>query len=168
MLTLTPQQALREPVFGLNVLIIGMAGSGKTWFAKQLAAKHPNSLFYHTDDYIEFGWKNSMYVVLGEVVQEIEHGNSTIVEGVAGYRMLRKGAETVAYFPDIVFEMIAPESQIEEIYLRTRDAKKVANLPAFAKMNETVLREYKAMSVGKEPRWIQVENLFDTAILAKK
>jgi ATP-dependent protease HslVU (ClpYQ) ATPase subunit len=165
MLTLTVEQALKEPVSGLNVLIIGMAGSGKTWFANQLSAKHQKSGFIQTDDYIQFGWEQSMYVVLGEVVELIEQGTSTIVEGVAGYRMLRKGAELGSYFPDIVFEMIAPESQINEVYRMTRDAKKVANLPAFAKMNQTVLEKYKAMSVGKEPRWIRVNNIFDTTIL---
>ncbi len=68
-----------------NVLIIGCPASGKTWLCKKI--EKPTHTIIHTDDYKSYGYAEGMYIVL-DVVKLSEM--PTIVEGIYGYRMLKK------------------------------------------------------------------------------
>lgn len=148
----------------MNVVIIGYPATGKTYFSKLLAERNPTHRLFHTDDYLlRYNGVEAMYACMGEVIEAIEAGTPTIVEGIAGYRMLRKGAQLDSYFPHIVFEMLAPFEQIERTY-RTdpqRSADKVKNLAAFCKAQDTIKKQYISL-VGPFdlPTWVEVENIF--------
>lgn len=161
---MTIQQALATPITGMNVVIIGYPATGKTHFSRLLAERNPTHRLFHTDDYLlRYNGVEAMYACMGEVIEAIEAGTPTIVEGIAGYRMLRKGVQLGTYYPQIVFEMTAPLEQIERTY-RTdpnRSADKVKNLAAFCKAQDTIKNQYLSIAGDFEfPTWITVENTF--------
>lgn len=161
MLTIT--EALKTPITGLNVMVIGLPASGKTYFAGWLALNNPAHKLYRTDDYLQWPMDGqaAMYAAMGEVMETIEAGQNTIVEGVAGYRMLRKGAQLETYYPDIVFEIIAPQEQRERVYQQERKDKSFPNVERFDKALATVLNDYKKIVGDFDfPTWIQVSNTF--------
>ena len=157
-------EALAMPINGLNVVIIGYPATGKTHFSRKLAERNPTHRLFHTDDYLAtHNGVDAMYACMGEAIEAIEAGTPTIVEGIAGYRMLRKGVQLETYYPHIVFEMLAPAEQIERTY-RTdpqRSADKVKNLAAFCKAQDTIKNQYLSLVGPFEfPTWITVENIF--------
>lgn len=138
-----------------NVLIIGFPGSGKTYLSNLL--KNDLHAVFHTDDYIKYGYKDSMYKCLSDVSKSLKN---TIVEGVQGYRMLRKGVELNCYYPDIVIELKISHERMEEIYKKERDVKKIKYLSGFIKSQAKILQDYKQMKNKKPPEWIILENKF--------
>ena len=137
-----------------NVLIIGDPTSGKTFYSKQLAAYNKSHKLIHTDDYLRFGKENSLYVLLNNL-KRIKQ--PTIIEGVLGYRLLRKGAEEKSYYPDIVIEIvISEELKNNRILERNIDKSKIE---AQIKGNKKVLEDYKSiMNEYNPPIWITVNN----------
>lgn len=160
MLTIT--EALKTPITGLNVMVIGLPASGKTFFAGWLSLNNPAHKLYHTDDYLQsFDGEKAMYAALEDVTAMIKIGQNTIIEGVAGYRMLRKGAQLQTYFPDIVFEIVAPQKQRERVYQQERSERTFTNVQKFDKALTTVLNDYKKIVPDLDfPTWIQVSNQF--------
>lgn len=159
MLSIT--EALKTPITGLNVMVIGLPASGKTFFAGWLSLNNPMHTLFRCDDYLNGNnGQESMYAILDEVCEQIRIGNPTIVEGVAGYRMLRKGAQLGTYYPDIVFEIVAPQEQRERVYMQERSERTFANVERFDKALTTVLSDYKK-TIGdfQFPTWIQVSNI---------
>lgn len=159
---MSTQEALRNDITGLNVMVIGLPASGKTFFACWLAFNNPAHKLYHTDDYLQsHNGDAAMYCAFNDVTVMIQTGQKTIVEGVAGYRMLRKGAQLEMYYPDIVFEIVAPTEQRERVYKKDRSDRNFANVQKFDKALTTVLNEYKKIVPDLQfPTWIQVNNQF--------
>lgn len=159
MLTIT--EALRTPITGLNVMVIGLPASGKTFFAGWLSLNNPMHTLFRCDDYLNgSNSQESMYAILDEVCDQVKTGNPTIVEGVAGYRMLRKGAQLGAYYPDIVFEIVAPQEQRERVYKQERSERTFTNVQKFDKALQTILDDYKKIVPDLDfPTWIQVSNI---------
>lgn len=146
-----------------NIVIIGCPASGKTTLAKELA-KRTGQKVVHTDDYIGFGYKESLYVLMADLM---EQDRAVIVEGVQGYRLLRKGVEMGCIYPDIVIELKVSPEQVERVYRTERvwDKRRsvdkvVKNLEAFNKMHETILADYAQMKNPHPPEWIVIENRF--------
>jgi len=156
--TITVAQLMQEPIFG-NICIIGQPATGKTLISKMLATKLPDHAVFHADDYIVYGWEESMYRLLDDI---LPCPQPTIVEGIAGYRLLRKGAQLKCYYPEAVIEMSAPYEQITRVYATERDPEKIKNLKAFMGRNDTVLNAYLEIEVPEDlqPRWLKVENIF--------
>ena len=159
---LSVSEALKTPITGLNVMVIGLPASGKTYFAGWLSLNNPMHTLFRCDDYLNgSNSQESMYAILDEVCDQIKAGNPTIVEGVAGYRMLRKGAQLGTYYPNIVFEIVAPTEQRERVYQQQRSDRNFANVQKFDKALTTVLNDYKNTIGDFEfPTWIQVNNQF--------
>jgi len=139
---------------GKNILIIGQPASGKTHLANLLAEANTHKVI-HTDDYIEHGFKESLYVMLKDIKRT---AGNTIIEGVNGYRLLRKGVELGCYYPDIVIELEVPEERMIETYINERPGKNLSSLRAFTRMHQTILNEYKAMENPRKPLWIKLQN----------
>jgi len=74
-----------------KILIIGYPGSGKTELTKVLKTRSEfkGYIFVELDDYEPFGYKDSLYAAMGDV-EEFHKDARWIVEGVIGYRYLRK------------------------------------------------------------------------------
>jgi hypothetical protein len=147
-------QLFEQPFTGKTIVIIGSPASGKTTFGKALAAKHGQRLI-HTDDYMQHDYKTALYVMLADL---IEIDEPVIVEGMQGYRLLRKGVELGNFFPDVVIELSVTDEQVERVYRTERKAEKLPKLSAFNKMHQTILANYKAMENPHPPQWIEVKN----------
>jgi len=145
-------EALKINIASKDVIIIGCPGSGKTYFANKINDIHHSLI--HTDDYIKHGFVNSMYEALNDV---IKCNNNTIVEGVQGYRLLRHGARSNTYNPDIVFELVISNDTLIELYDSKRDYDKLEFVMKMNRANDKVLRDYKSI-VNNLPEWHTITN----------
>lgn len=141
---------------GKTIVIIGCPASGKTTLGNALAA-HTGARLVHADDYIQYGYKEALYVMLADL---IEIDGPVIVEGIQGYRLLRKGVEMGNFYPDVVIELEVTQEQVERVYARERPGKKVERLATFNKMHQTILSKYQQIDNPHPPIWYVVENEF--------
>jgi hypothetical protein len=144
---------VRNHIAGKDVVIIGCPASGKTYLSNLLAS--PSHTVIHTDDYIKYGYKEALYVLLNDL-KNID-GN-VIIEGVQGYRLLRKGVELNCYFPDIVIELEIPEGRMLQTYAEQRPGKDVTALKSFNKVHKKILADYHNMYNINRPQWIKLQN----------
>lgn len=140
---------------GLNVLIIGCPASGKTFLANNL--KSDNHKIIHTDDYMRYGYKESLYVMI-EDIQKLHVHTKSIVEGIQGYRLLRKGVELNCYHPDIVVQLEISEARMLQTYRTERPGKKIDSLYAFNNMHDKILNDYFRMYNPHKPKWLKIKN----------
>lgn len=125
-----------------KVVVIGSPAAGKTYLTSQIKS-HP---IIHADDYMLYGFKDALY----KMMRSLEEKDRFVVEGVLGYRLLRKLRETKSWEPDMVVEITRPMSEIEKVYkTRKGDFQGVLNM---IKANETVLKGYT------HNNWIKVDN----------
>lgn len=130
------------------VVVIGLPASGKTTIALQL---HEDVLsghsLYQTDDYIDFGYEQSLYAMLKEM--EYDKNPLKLVEGVQGFRFLRKNVETQMYKVDAVVIVDCKPKERARRYA----ARGKGNLPiSFDRNLETVFKDYLGkMHAGGHP-----------------
>jgi adenylate kinase family enzyme len=136
-----------------NVLIIGCPASGKTYVSGLL--DNDKHRVVHTDRYIDLGHKESLYNLLDGLSL---YKGLTIVEGVLGYRLLRKGLQTGEYFPDLVIELRVNEETMLDTYKYKRDPLKVKRLKSFNKAHRTILDEYLKLPNDRPPEWYIIQN----------
>ena len=138
-----------------NVLIIGCPASGKTYISNLLVDdKH---ILIHTDDYMSYGYHDSMYKCLDNILKSEK---KTIVEGIQGYRLLRKGVELDNYYSDIVIELIISENKMYEVYENQREIDKAVYLSGFNEMHSKILLDYKLLDNPNPPEWITIFNKY--------
>ena len=138
-----------------NVLIIGKPASGKTFLAKQLAHDNPGHHLVHTDDYIKYGYKEALYKLLMDLGGI---NKPTIIEGVLGYRLLRKGVELNCYYPDIVIELEISDARMFQTYKEQRQTKDESYLKGFNAAHQKILNDYKTMVNKHPPQWHRIQN----------
>ena len=149
---MTIEQVLKMDIEQKNVLIIGCPASGKTYLLNKFNTANKK---IHTDDYISYGYENSMYKILDYLKATEE---KTIVEGIQGYRLLRKGVQLDCYYPNVVIQLIISEQQMRKTYLNERDVKKIKYLKGFNKMHDKILNDYFLLKNNYKPEWFQIEN----------
>ena len=149
---------LEMDLTGKSVAIIGVPNSGKSWIYEKLTEKlNFTHRFFATDDYIEFGFKESIYALLDDITTT---NSPTIVEGVGCYRLLRKGIETDRYKPDIVIIMNTSDKNIESEYLH--DEKKLKSVKSMIKGNKTVFDKYLSMLNDEiSPIFYEIDNNYE-------
>ena len=141
-------------ITGKNVLIIGCPASGKTHLSNALKTYDTHKVI-HTDDYMCYGYKESLYVLL-RALPSVK--SNTIIEGIQGYRLLRKGVELNSYYPDIVIELFISEARMIKTYREQRQMKKIESLFAFNNMHNKILNDYFRMPNRRKPEWIKINN----------
>lgn len=84
-----------------TVVIIGYAATGKTFLTTQLEKSLPKAAFWHTDDLInQYDFEEALYVLMPKVTAN--KNALKIVEGIQGYRLLRKGLQLKTFYADVV------------------------------------------------------------------
>lgn len=151
---MTIEQVIQMDIEGKNVLIIGCPASGKTYLTKQFQTNHKK---FHTDDYMKYGYEQAMYKVLDDIKNSTEN---TLVEGIQGYRLLRKGVQLDCYYPDIVIQLIISEEQMFKTYRNERDEKKIKYLKGFNGMHDKIIKDYFMLENNKKPEWIKIHNRY--------
>lgn len=84
-----------------KIVIVGLPGSGKTELYYSIKGELGDRHGIHTDDYMnekKDNFEQSLYDMYPDVLKSQRH----VVEGVQGYRLLRKGMERNDYQADLV------------------------------------------------------------------
>lgn len=107
-----------------NVVIIGYAATGKTTFSNTL--QFDGSL-YHTDDYLKYGSVESLYVLMEDLKKDTNQ--LKVIEGIGGYRLLRKGVELNNLSADLIINCVASkEVRYDRIKVRGKDIQATFNM----------------------------------------
>jgi len=138
-----------------NVLIIGPPASGKTMMAAKLWEQNQHHHIINTDDYMRYGYEQALYEVINTLKSMPKHIN-TIVEGVQGYRLLRKGVQLGIYFPQLVIEMEVTREQQMRIYENERDPAKLKYLKGFNAAHQKILNDYFELVGDRKPEWVKM------------
>mgnify|MGYP001585301321 CR=1 FL=1 len=102
------------------VVVLGLPASGKSTVAGALCALPgaPWKLL-HGDDYREHGYEQALYVLMEDLAA---HDGPVMVEGVVGFRLVRKLAQLGLPLPDkIVLTSTTPERRAERAAERGKD-----------------------------------------------
>jgi deoxyadenosine/deoxycytidine kinase len=136
------------------IVIIGFAASGKTTLTDQLKELYPSAKFYHTDDYIKYGFEQSLYVLMEHLAKD--KSELVIIEGIQCYRLLRKGIELKSFKADLIVEVVASEAtRAERIDERGKSVNAIFNMD---KTLTKVWNDYVGM-VGVLPKIIKHEGI---------
>lgn len=126
-------------------VIVGKSASGKSTLARKLKAENPDASLYLTDDYIPYGFKDSMYALMQDLIKD--PNTNKIVEGVMVPRLLRKGLETGLLRADKIIVTWANESKRQARHNeRGSSMESVIRRKSFDETVLTILAEY----LGKE------------------
>jgi len=100
-----------------NVFIIGKPASGKTFISNSLHKTFNTHVVIHTDDYIK-----KEYQLKDELTNIIKSKHNYILEGNQAYTIIKEIDKSI--YPDIIIELIVPDSYVRYIYQKERDMKK--------------------------------------------
>jgi hypothetical protein len=103
-----------------TVVVIGLPACGKSTIALGLLKKYDRFKYYCTDNYIKYEFKESLYKMMDDLRRDISP--CKIIEGVQGYRLLRKGLELKTFSPDLVVICVADKATRQKRFLQ-REAK---------------------------------------------
>lgn len=132
-----------------RVVIIGYPGSGKTTLAKRLDAETIRHRISHTDDEYPSG-DGSSETAYTELKFSDDLGWWVIVEGVLGYRLLRKCVEHGGeWLPDLIIEVKCSEETRAARYTEERPAKDYRRVKSFCKGLDTVLSVWQDSEMSK-------------------
>lgn len=138
-----------------NILILGNPGTGKTRLSKLMADNHPDHQVIHTDEFGLRGHEEGLYTLM-RALKEVD--KPTIIEGIMGARLLRKGLQTGTYLPDTVIEMNTPTNTVVDMYKRERIDRDPKYLQGLRTTNAKILKDYRNQTNLKPPAWLFVDN----------
>lgn len=122
------------------VVIIGSSATGKTFIADLLKKKYSDFKLYHTDDYMEHGFKEALYKLRDDLAYDISPRK--MIEGVQGVRLLRKGLELNDFFADVIIICDATMKKRVNRYAKRGEAHKIDKLAGFDKMLGKIFKDY--------------------------
>ncbi len=134
-----------------RVVIIGLPASGKTTLATELSHVSGHDIAHTDDEYPS-----------GEGVSEQAYTDmkmaammqlDVIMEGVLGYRLLRKCVEHDGeWLPDLVIEVQCSEEARQARYASERPTKDYRRIPAFCKGLHTIQKAWADSDLSKNVR----------------
>lgn len=154
---LTYDNILALDLTGKTVLIIGHPASGKTTLMETLTTYWTNHIPIRCDDYKDAGYYQALYDILASILTLEKMGYPFLIEGVQGYRLLRKGVETGKFYPDIVIELSTTLDRVEHVYTTQRGGFK-SGLRGFNAIHQKILDDYLGMDNPCPPTWYTCQN----------
>jgi adenylate kinase family enzyme len=139
---MTIQELSILDLYGKNIVIIGYPGHGKTYVYNKI---YNNKTHYgiNTDSFMSFGFEQSLYEIFNSLEHYYQYGKLPyIIEGVQGYRFLRKSMELDKFKPDIVIQVQASKKRQVDVYSKERDPKKLKSMKSFEMGLEKTLNDY--------------------------
>lgn len=114
-----------------RVVIIGLPASGKTTLANRLAEAGMSHEVVHTDE--EYPYAEGVSAqAYDDLLLAADMDFDVIVEGVLGYRILRKCAESGGtWLPDLIIEVRCSEETRAARYAEERPGKQYRSVAAF-------------------------------------
>lgn len=143
-----------------TVVVLGPPGSGKSHVGEVLAESSGLPL-YSTDEYLSDGHVAALYLVMKAIGDK-----GWIVEGMIGYRLLRKRAEFGMKPVDIVIELEATDNQIAESYRSRNKPCDIAKIRRFCKAHECVLQDYFLLDSERPRVWIHANSRHLCALIS--
>lgn len=134
----------------IRIVIVGLPATGKSTLADQLMVEHPDFTLFRTDDYIQYGFRDSLFVLQGDVWMR----EKIIVEGVQAYRMLIAGVRDDNFYPDLVIHCSATTAEREKRYAE----RQLKINSQFDNQLRTWWREYSVMRNQNPPEVIEHSN----------
>jgi hypothetical protein len=135
-----------------TVVVIGPPGSGKTHVGRLLAESSGLPL-YSTDKFLGDGHVAALYTLM-----RVVGDTGWIVEGMVGYRFLRKRKQLGLPAPDIVIQLDASDEQIRKSYADRQKNVNLNHLKGFCAAHDKVLSDYLLMD-GEQPRiWVHANS----------
>jgi adenylate kinase family enzyme len=129
-------------------VVIGPPGSGKTHVGQTLAESSGLPL-YSTDRFMSDLHLTAMYALM-----ELTGDRGWIVEGMIGYRLLRKRQQFGMPPPDIVIQLDATEKQISKSYWARGQLCDVQRIKRFCRAHEAMLHDYFTLDADLPKIWI--------------
>lgn len=158
--TLITQELINDCLDKHRIIIYGHAKSGKILVARLLAETLKRKLII-TDDYMEYGFKQSMYVIK-ELIEETKE--PLIIEGVQTPRILRKGIEQNDFYCDLIIHLECNKESIEQAYINDNEERKLNKVHSFNQMLDKIFEEWYQLMLehapNKMPKIIKLNTSF--------
>lgn len=114
------------------ILILGYTKSGKVTIARELSKQLDNRLLLISDDYIEhYGHDEALNVLEREVNDYYYNTIPFIVEGILGFRLLRRLLKNGYYIPDMVIKTECNKETISYFYAKEDPEKNINSVFGF-------------------------------------
>ena len=152
---MTPSQYITPQIIDLckqhrSIVIIGGPCSGKTSIAKYIS-EQISYQYVSTDDY-----QNDVDLLLYNVSK---YNNPLIIEGMLAYRLLRKGAQTQSFNPELIIKLECNFETIKHLYKKYRDPSKLNYVNGMINGSNKIWNEYidyLAYHFIKKPTYIEI------------
>jgi hypothetical protein len=136
------------------ILIIGSVKSGKVTIAKELSKQLDDRKLLISDDYIRIYGQNDALDMLERDMNEnyyYDH-RPIIIEGILGFRLLRRMAKNEFRLPDMVIKTECNKETISYFYEKEEPGKNLNSVFGFNKGLESIYKEsvYLLESQGKK------------------
>jgi len=127
----------------LNIIfVIGYTKTGKITIARKLA-KELNRTLLISDEFIEkYGHEDAITYLENELQQYYYSVTPIIVEGILGFRLLRKLAKDGYIVPDLIIKTQCNEATITHFYNKDGEGYKITRALGFNKGLEKIWNEY--------------------------
>lgn len=134
-----------------KVVIVGYPASGKSTLTSQLEKRYPEYTVYRDIDFVKNGYVNGLYELRDRIKKDAKE--RIIIEGVMGYRFLRKGVQEKDFNADLIIVVKTSEKK-RELRYRKRDHSKYKHLKGLHSGLENIWYEF--LSTKKyQPRIIE-------------
>lgn len=72
------------------IVVVGLPATGKTFITQQMFMNGQYLNYIATDNYMRYPFDEALYVMIKDLKRELVRGHRVCVEGVQGFRLLRK------------------------------------------------------------------------------
>lgn len=128
------------------IVVIGLTASGKTTLTEQLVELCPEHTVLHTDDYMSFGFEESLYKLISDI--KADPNPLKIIEGIQGFRLLRKGLQNQDFYPDLIIHCYCDAEERLSRYTARGTGKTPTG---FDKSCYKIWEDYKDLLAGSCP-----------------